>query len=96
MIKYTAEFSLPDDATYAEIEEAKINAEWKWRPILTKAEKAAMTDLTDKCGSCKYFIPKEGKYNLRGDCAAGRTGFRQRSLHKCSAYEKKKGRPRES
>ena len=92
MIKYHAEFMLPDDAPYAVIEEAKINAEWKWRPLITREEKLKMTDLTDKCGSCKYFKPRDGKYCLRGDCEMGRTGFRERTLPKCKAYEKKRGR----
>lgn len=95
MIQYYAEFEVPDNADYLTIEDAKLSAKWKIRKYKTIDERTAETDLSNKCGSCKYFKPREGKYKYRGDCEMGRVGFRMRTLPRCSAYEKKKGRPRE-
>lgn len=79
---------LPDNANWQTIEDAKANA--KWHKVISKEELQARTDLTGKCGSCKFFKPYDGKYKCRGDCMNGRVGFRQRCSPACKGYEKKR------
>ena len=94
-LRYEAE--LPDNADAKTILDAMAYAavnENGWRKIFSREYYQKDTDLTNKCGSCKHFKPYEGKYKLRGDCMAGRVGFRRRTEPKCKAYERKKGRPK--
>lgn len=87
-MKFKAEIEVPDNATWAEIEEAKIKAEWK--EVVSTKERMKLTNLEGKCGSCKYFVYKPmGKLKSYGDCTNGHCGFRQRSTPKCKEYEKK-------
>lgn len=86
-----AEIELPDNASLSTVAEAQLVAKnnAKWDRIYTADELQAKTDLTDKCGSCKYFCPKSGKYKLRGDCEKGYKSFRMRSTPKCKEYERR-------
>ena len=83
MIVYTAQIEVPDNATYAEIEEAKLAAEWKVKDKRTFVERMADTDIEGKCASCKWFV---------------QCGFRARTYGNClnpnSAVKVKKGRAR--
>lgn len=83
---------LPDNSTYEDIEDAKITADrkgWKQSYVHSHEERMKHTDLTNKCGSCKYFIPVH-TLNAKacGDCAKGRVGFRQRTIPACKEYER--------
>lgn len=80
---------LPDDASWQEIEEAKANAEWK--TYTTREDMFKHTDLTDKCGSCKFFVPIQRRNSKAyGYCRRkGERDFRVRSTPKCKSYERK-------
>lgn len=96
-MKLRYEVELPDNADAKTILDAMAYAainESGWRKIFSREYIYRDTDLNNKCGSCKYFKPYQGKYKLHGDCEMGRVGFRRRSEPKCSVYEKKKGRPK--
>ena len=78
---------LPDDAGYAAIEDAKLSA--KWHTVKSREERMRDTDLTGKCGSCKYFstLPgKEacGKCNLKDKYTLY---YRKRTQRGCKAYD---------
>ena len=88
MVKYVTDpIILPDDYSWQDLEEAKLSA--KWRKVISKEEIQSRTDLSGKCGSCKHFIPFEGKYKCRGNCDVARVGFRQRCTKACKMYAKK-------
>ncbi len=61
----------------------------RWREVESRAERFKKTDLTDKCGSCKYFKPMKdfGGSSCYGRCDKGRK-LGQRSRPKCMAYER--------
>ena len=87
-MKYRAEIEVSDSATWAEIEEAKIGA--KWEEIYTLPDRMNRTDLTNKCGSCKYFEPcADFGFGSHGFCNKGRAPWRPRSTPKCKDYERK-------
>lgn len=50
-----------------------------------------MVDYTDKCGSCKYFVPirKDGKLTRRGSCWFKTHIYHDASQKKCLRYENK-------
>lgn len=84
-MKLKAEITVPDSATWAEIEEAKIKAEW--REVITPKERMKLTSLEGKCGSCKHYFAYDGGCN--GGCLMGHAGYRKRSTPKCKEYERK-------
>ena len=58
MIILTKRIELPDNATWEDIEDAKITADrngWKREHTISQQERMLKTDLEGKCGSCKYF-----------------------------------------
>lgn len=79
---------LPDDYTWQDLEDAKLSA--KWRQVVSNEERMKNTDLTDKCGSCKYFKPKIGKKEgtSKGDCEMSMCPI-YRTRRKCKKYEVK-------
>lgn len=79
---------LPDGYTWQDLEDAKLSA--KWRKVVTNEDRMKRTDLTDKCGSCKYYKPYVGKQGgtSRGECAIG-TCPTYRTRRKCKKYEVK-------
>lgn len=95
MAKYRAEIEVPDNADCQAIEEAMATAEW--RRIYSRHERMERTDLTDKCGSCKYFRPIH-KYYLgsgteslcHGSCEKMKASD-SRTNPKCKEYERKDG-----
>lgn len=93
MIILTKKIELPDNATWSQIEDAKIAADrkgWSREMRETIQEKMKQTDLRDKCGSCKYFILKPDLFTTaRGDCMCGRVSDRPRTHPKCNFYERK-------
>ena len=90
MLVYTAEVRLPDNATYYEIEEAKINAQWKFQgKVELRKEQMERTNLSGKCGSCKHFcLMPSLTSRCYGKCEKGRAGYKPRSTKACALYEK--------
>lgn len=69
MVVMTARIEVPDNAGYAEIEEAKIAAEWKVENKPTKADRMRKTKLGGKCGSCRWFAAcHTQRAKSYGDC----------------------------
>lgn len=91
MLVYTAEVRLPDNATYYEIEEAKINAQWKFQGKKElRKEQMGRTNLSGKCGSCKHFcLMPSLTSRCYGKCEKGRAGYKPRSTKACSLYEER-------
>lgn len=89
MTVLTARIELRDDATYAEREEAKINAVWKEEIRLSKAERMRTTNLDEKCGSCSHFRPIELASCIScGECNAGHP-WGSRTRPACKDYRRK-------
>ena len=90
-MKFRAEIEVPEGADWQTIEDAKATA--TWNRIYSKQERMAKTDLTDKCGSCKYFCPfvthyMNGTKSLcHGNCSKGKT-YRSRTNPCCKDYER--------
>lgn len=83
-----AEIKVPNNASWQQIEDAKIKA--PWRRILTVEDRMGDTNLDGKCGSCVYFVPKPDLFSkCYGNCLKGRAGYKQRSCKACKAYERK-------
>ena len=91
MLVYRAEVRLPDNATYYEIEEAKINADWKFLGNKElRSEQMKRTNLKNKCGSCKYFCEMPSLTSrCYGKCEKGRAGYKPRSTKACQLYEER-------
>lgn len=87
MIKYIADpIYLPDNYAWGDLEDAKLSA--KWRKVTTQEERMKKTDLTNKCGSCKHFIPKSVAWSsCYGGCDAGHP-YGQRTRPACKNYER--------
>lgn len=87
MQKYVCDpIILPDNHTWQDLEDAKLSADW--RRVVTRDEMMSKTDLSDKCGSCKYFRLYEGTKNrVYGCCDKGFKGYRRRTNPKCKQYE---------
>lgn len=83
MIVYAAEIEVPDNATYAEIEEAKLAAEWKVKDKRTLEERMETTNVEGKCATCKWFVQCGFRAQTYGNC-----------LNPNSAVKVKKGRAR--
>lgn len=90
MLVYTAEIRVPDNATYYEIQEAQINAEWKFRgQKQLRKEQMERTSLSGKCGSCKHFTERPTLTSrCYGKCEKGRAGYKPRSCKACKLYER--------
>ena len=87
MERYRAEIEVPENASWQTIEDAKIKA--PWHKVVTKDDRMKRTDLCNKCGSCKYFVPiKFFNSKSCGNCLKGYTGSRPRSQKACKAYER--------
>lgn len=90
MLVYAAEVRVPDNATYYEIEEAKLKAEWKFKGEKhLRKEQMARTNLSGKCGSCEHFkeMPSLTSKSY-GKCEKGRAGYKPRSCKACKLYER--------
>lgn len=83
----TARIEIDDGASWQEIEDAKLSA--KWQRVKCRADIHKETDLSDKCGSCKYFEITPCKRNKTyGICHKGFVSPRSRSIKKCTQYER--------
>lgn len=90
MLVYKAEVRLPDNATYYEIEEAKLKAEWKFQQKELRADQMKRTNLKNKCGSCEHFCPMPSLTSRSyGKCEKGRAGYKPRSTKACSLYKER-------
>jgi hypothetical protein len=74
-----------DDADLLTIEHECLTKA-KWREVFSRKDIMARTDLSGKCGSCKFFRPQDG--TCYGACAKG-LNYRQRSSKVCKRYEVK-------
>lgn len=91
-LKAELEINVPDDADFYTIEDAKLQAEQNitWYRVHTKTERMQRTDLSDKCGSCKYFTLKPDLFSCcYGKCEIGHKGYKTRACPKCKKYERK-------
>ena len=89
-MKYKAEIEVPDNADWRTIEDAKLMAEW--HRVYSLHDRMSRTDLTDKCGSCIYFVICEKGYagsKCAGTCTARRTNYKYRTTPKCKKYERR-------
>ncbi len=88
MTVLTARITLPDNASWAEREEAKIKAEWKEEKKLSTEERMAQTNLDNKCGSCEHFVlcPTFSS-GCFGDCKAGHP-WGKRTRPACKDYKR--------
>ena len=91
MLVYAAEVRVPDNATYYEIEEAKLKAEWKFKGEKhLRKEQMERTNLSDKCGSCDFWEQKPDLTSESyGKCLKGRAGYKPRSCKKCKLYKRR-------
>ena len=85
-MKMRAEIEVPEGASWQTIEDAKIKA--VWNTVITVDDRMRKTNLDNKCGSCKSFIPKP-YFNSKcyGDCLKGRRN-RARYSKACKLYER--------
>lgn len=89
-MKYVAEIEVPDGVDWQTLEDAKLCA--KWRRVYSLHDRMSRTDLTDKCGSCKYFVLYKDKVagsHCTGECIARFTNFKYRTTPKCKCYERR-------
>lgn len=94
-MKLRCEIELPDNADFKTKLDAMAQAgrdESKWQEVYSRDKMMDRTNLENKCGSCRFFIPKQyGQSKCYGDCFKGYVGYKQRSNKACRAYERKKG-----
>lgn len=92
MLVYTAEIRVPDNATYYEIQEAQLKAEWKFQgKKQLRKEQMERTNLSNKCGSCEHFcLMPDLTSTSYGKCLKGRAGYKPRSTKACKLYERRK------
>lgn len=84
-----AEIRVPENASWQQIEDAKLKA--PWRRVVTVDDRMRRTNLDGKCGSCVHFVPKPDLFSkCYGNCLKGRAGYKQRTCRACKAYERKK------
>lgn len=95
MIVLTKRIELSDNATYEDIEDAKITADRKgWHREDIHPGKLTLnskTDLHNKCGSCEYFQIHAGKRGgkSKGFCKIGGSGL-CRTYKACKFYRERK------
>lgn len=93
-MKLVCEILLPDNADHKTKLDAMAQAgrdESKWRVVHTRESRKQMTDLENKCGTCKFFRPFTGdKKYLEGcgECDKGHV-WGARTRPKCKSYERK-------
>ena len=90
--KAELEITVPDDYGVYDIESMKLEAERNivWHRVYEREERMKRTDLTDKCGSCKYFTLKpDFRSCAYGKCEIGHKGYKTRSTPKCKGYERR-------
>lgn len=88
-MKMMATIEVPENASWQDIEDAKLSATWK--PVRCRADLLRGTDLCDKCGTCKYFELTPHRANKSyGICHKGYVSPRSRSTKKCTQYERAK------
>lgn len=88
-MKLRAEIEVRENASWQEIEDAKLAA--PWHVVLTVDDRMRNTNLEGKCGTCKHFVPRPDLFaKCYGNCLMGRKGYKQRSCKGCKAYERKK------
>ena len=86
-MKFRAEIEVPDNATWQDIEDAKIKAQW--RRVYTREEQMARTNLDNKCGSCEYFNKDAGiKGTAYGKCML-KESLKERSMRAMSCYKRR-------
>lgn len=86
-MKLKAEVEVPENASWQQIEDAKLKA--PWRRVVTVDDRMRKTNLEGKCGSCKHFVPKPDLFSkCYGNCLMGRKGYKQRTCKGCKAYER--------
>lgn len=79
---------LPDNATWQDIEDAKLSA--KWHEVKSLEYFMAKTNLDHKCGSCKFFTPCKSGLKAHGFCDDGiHEPYRARTTPACKNYERK-------
>ena len=89
MKKIRAEIQVSENATWQEIEEAKLAAQW--HVVVDVKDRMSRTNLEGKCGTCKHFVLKPDLFSkCYGNCLMGRKGYKQRSCRGCTLYERKK------
>lgn len=78
---------LPDNATWQDIEDAKLSA--KWHEVKSREYLMSLTNLEGKCGSCKKF--KYCKDGVHGFCKKKNqhSNYRARYNRACKEYERK-------
>lgn len=87
-MRFRAEIEVADNADLLTIQEAMLSAHW----IELKSKRAVMdmTDLSGRCGSCKFFCPRRyGNCESLGDCLKGRKNHRPRTNPACTEYKRK-------
>lgn len=87
-MKLVAEpITLPDNASWQDIEDAKLSA--KWHEVKSREYLMSLTNLDGKCGSCKNF--KYCKDNVHGFCRKKYelANYRARYNRACKEYERK-------
>ena len=85
---YTAKIEVPDNCSWQTLEDAKLSAEW--HRVIERKDRMKNTDLTDKCGSCKYFTLKPDINSCcYGKCEIGHSGYKTRAYPKCKKYERR-------
>ncbi len=89
MVKFiTDPIYLPDNFTWADLEDAKLSA--KWRRVKNMDDIIRKTDLAKKCGSCDHFEPCDGRLRCYGNCSEGKVSPRPRTIKACKDYKEKK------
>lgn len=89
MVKFiTDPIYLPDNYTWADLEDAKLSA--KWRKVTGREEIMERTDLKNKCGSCEFFNPLGGTLKCYGNCQKRKVSPRPRTIKACREYKEKK------
>ena len=83
-----AEIEVPEGASWQDIEDKKLKA--NWHRVMTVDDRMKRTNLDGKCGSCVHFVLKPDLFSkCYGNCLKGRAGYRQRTCKGCKAYERK-------
>ena len=90
-MKLRLEVIVPDGCSYTTEQDALFYAVTHnhYKRITSKKAWMDKTDLTGKCGSCKYFCPIKtyGGGTCYGNCAKGRA-TRARTTKACKDYER--------
>jgi hypothetical protein len=90
-MKLICEINLPDDAD-EDLIQAVITTAGKtrsmWKTRFSRELRAQRTNLENKCGGCKFFVPNQHGLKSYGSCdAGGAWGVRTRKA--CKKYERR-------